>query len=241
MADTSGLGQLKHTVKEFLMLHDLPQTKYKKMYQIAINGLRELHLFHLHKVNTVKRTPSDLGIINYPSDYIKLVGIYFYGGNGELFPATEKRNIVNTKTLNDGVETNNSSVGEGVNIPTGEEYYFDYGTNGGKNDYYYYNDEQNRRFIVNGLPITTMFIKYVSSGVSLTDDPVYYPIEAKASLIAYMRWQNSISEKGGNKSYVPMYEQNYYREVRILRTLNLPTSDELAGMIYESITRTPRR
>jgi hypothetical protein len=239
MADTSGLVTLKNTVKEYLMLTRSGKEHYNRIYQLAAKGLQDLHLFHLRVVNTIKRTPDSIGVIDYPDDFLMLIGVY-RPIDGELISIVNKQDLVNTKTLVDGVETDDTDYGEGDSLDYGI-YDYRYGSRGAKDDYYYYDDTTNRRFIINGTPVTSLHIKYVSSGLNNDDADIEYPAEASEALLSYIRYKDAFYDNDVNKLAIREYKEEYKSEVKKLRSLHLPTADQLRDMIYSTTTNAPRR
>jgi hypothetical protein len=242
MSDTAGLTTLTKTVKKYLAYTGLGYSHYNEVFSYGIDGLTDLHLYTLTPiVNTVKRTPSDIGVVDYPSDLQQLTGVY-RESEGELYPIPKKTylDFVYTRTLANGVETQDSDYGEDTSQDTGDSTY-QYGTRGSRDDYYWYDDQIERRIIVEGSPVETVWLKYVSSGVSTSADSVQYPRKAEQCLMAFIHYQRACFDVKGNKSAIAVYEDKYKKERIKLKSLDLPTASELEDIILWSTTQSPKR
>jgi hypothetical protein len=233
MADSSGWTNLKGVVQEVLFETGRDQGLYKKYMHLAINGLRDLNMFHFNNVKTVKVTANDLGVIEYPSDWVGFVKLSL-DLNGELYPLTERCNLIPTTTTEEGDEVLDSDIGEGVSPDTGQTLYYGYQTVGGKNDYYYALDDRNTRIIVRGVPTRNLFLQYTTSGVD-TDDgtETNVPQKVKEVLKLYILYKDALTNDKANKNLYGMYKSEYREEVSKLHMFELPSTDELRDMVYE--------
>lgn len=189
-------------------------------------------MFHFDNVKTTKVTCNDIGIIDFPSDYVKYVALSINDG-GLMWTLTRRDDLVRTTTESGGDETLNSTIGEGVSIDTGTD--LGYRTIGGKNDYYFTVDERNNRFIVRGIPNTTLFLQYISSGVDLAEgNQTLIPVKIKQALKLWVMYQDAMMNDKANKNLVVLYYDMYKQEISKLKFFDLPTADELRDMIYST-------
>lgn len=238
MADTSGWITIKHMVQELLLETGREQGYHKRFMHYVINGIRDLNLFHFDNVKTVKVTANDIGVISMPSDYVSFIALSISHG-GIMWTLTRRDDLVRTTTLDNGEETLDSDVGEGVAIDKGVNR--GYKTVGGKNDYYFTIEERKNRFIVRGIPTRTLFLQYISSGIDLEEgNDTQIPVKAKQSLKLWVMYQDALMNDKVNKNLVGIYENQYEKEVSKLDTLELPTADELRDMIYETYSNIRR-
>jgi len=232
MADNSGWITLKHMVQEILFETDREQGYEKRFMHYVINGLRDLSLFHFDNIKTVKVTANDIGVIDMPSDYVSFRALSMNDG-GSMWTLTRRDDIIRTTTLENGAETLDNDIGEGVALDTGINR--GYRTTGGKNDYYFTIDERNHVFIVRGVPTRTLFLQYVSSGTDLSQgNDTQLLVKVKQALKLWVMYQDALMIDKANKNLVPLYEDQYKKEVSKLRFLDLPTADELRDMVYET-------
>jgi hypothetical protein len=228
MADSSGWITIKQMTQEILFETDKEMGFYKKCMHYVLNGVREMHKFHISNVRTTKVTANSLGIIELPSDYISFVGLYMNYG-GLLYSLTRQDSIV--PTLSDGSTSLDDEIGEGVALDEGGNY--KYSTSGAKNDYYYTIDERNARILVRKIPTRTLFLQYISSGIDLNaGNDTQIPVKVKEALKSYVLYKDALMSDYGNKKLVALYKQEYHEELSKLRFLELPTGDELLDILY---------
>jgi len=236
--DTSGLVTVSSIVKNAQLLGDLDDSYYKKLFQIAISGVIDFHLFHISgAVNTVKLDMNDCNYINLPDDYLSFVAIGI-PYRGRLFTFTRDHKLVRTISIENGAEALVLSEGEGVTIDNGV--LDGYAAKGGKNQYYFDIDDKNRRIIINGIPRSEVQLQYVSSGLHL-NSTTYIPVNAKNALSAYILYKYSLYDKSLNNNYRELLRQDYIAELTKLDSLLWPTIDELRDLVYSTYYQTPRR
>lgn len=238
MADSSGWITIKQMTNEILYETDRDLGFYKKCMHHVINGVREMHKFHIDNVKTTKVTASSVGAIDFPSDYISFIGLYIdYGGL--LWSLTRQDKIIPTTTTSLGAETLDSDIGEGKDLDTGGDY--KYATSGGKNDYYYKIDEDENRILVRNIPTRTLFLQYISSGIDLDDgNDTQIPVKIKEALKMWVMYRDSVMSKNADKRLATFYENEYNKEVSKLRFLELPTADELKDILLSTYSEIRR-
>jgi len=148
MADLSSIQLLRDVVKKALWQAKRPKTDKMRFLEFAIDGLREMRLYHVREgIKVQKSTPDSINTVDFPEDmedYVA-VGIPI---NGELWTLTRRDTIITTTTTVDEAETLDSTDGEGVAIDDSQPLTF--AGRGGMNVHgYYYADWENRRFVIN--------------------------------------------------------------------------------------------
>jgi hypothetical protein len=236
--DSSGWITIKNMVKEILLETGRDEGYYHLYMHHVINGVRELNTLYTDSIKTVKVTANSLGVINLPSDFIQEVQLSInYGGT--LHPLTRRDDIISTTTLVNGEETLDQDIGEGIALNTGGDY--GYKTTGGKNIYYYTLDKRKNRIIVRDIPTRTLFLQYVSSGISVDEgNSTFIPVIMKKALKFYVMFQDCLMNDNADKRLCQLYERNYYSAANELHFLGLPTASELEDMIYETYTEIRR-
>jgi hypothetical protein len=230
MADSSGWITIKQMTNEILFETGHDMGMYKKFMHHIINGVREINKFHYDNVKTEKVTCNSLGYINLPSDYVNFVAISMNYG-GLMYPLTRQDGLVRTTTLENGAETQDSDIGEGVGLDKGSNRR--YATLGAKNDYYYTIIGRDNTILVNETPTRTFFLQYISSGIDLDDgNDTQIPKKIKEALKQYVMYKNILMDKSSDKRLIPIYKQEYNEEVSKLKFLELPTGSELLDIIY---------
>lgn len=238
MAESSGWMSLKNMVKELLLETGHSLDKEKQFMQFAINGMKELSMFHVDSIRTTKVTCNSVGIINYPSDYIGFLGLYMNYG-GRLYPITRAWDMVTTLSDESNSVSLDSDIGEGVDLDTGADY--GYATSGGKNDYYYQLDDENNRIVVKNSPTRTLFLVYISSGIDLTTGVgTNIPVKVVQPLKSFILWRYHITDIQADKRAVPMYERDWLEQVSKLKFFQLPTASELEDIVYETYSNIRR-
>jgi len=237
MAETSALITLEQAITDFLLAYKKTTEDYV-LY--LTHGCRLLTDFMIHssqEARTEKIAVSALGIIEMPSDLIRLKDVCV-DRNGEWWTMTERPEKVNTTTTTLGVEGQDSNFGEGVALKDG--YTYTYGATGAVNDYYYAVDMKARRIFVDGLVSDTVLIRYVSSGIKATET-TYIPILIVPMLEAYLLWKETywISELMRERG---VRADDYKNEkLRVRNVLNSLTAMQWRDIFWGSFTQTPKR
>lgn len=228
------LISLSSVVKETLYFADKPSGEYKKFYQHAINGYRELAKFHLADcIRTVKKSMDNNYIISFPDDMLQWVRVSV-AVDGEKWPLTYKRDLINTTTTMYGLTTRNIESGENDAIGVGV-----YGFSAGmENQYgYFVVDYENRRFLFVMDQKREVFLEYSSIGVASDSDLI--PVISKDCIQAYIMWKVAFYD-----SSVPMNEKMLKRDVyeeELIKLRNLYTFslDELRDVLNDTKTSLP--
>jgi len=239
MADLSSIQLLRDVVKKALWQAKRPKTDKMRFLEFAIDGLREMRLYHVREgIKVQKSTPDSINTVDFPEDmedYVA-VGIPI---NGELWTLTRRDTIITTTTTVDEAETLDSTDGEGVAIDDSQPLTF--AGRGGMNVHgYYYADWENRRFVINSNSRTEILIYYISNGVDTTDDGVYVPKKYVPALISYIVWQDACFVEG-KEMRAQYLEQQWEKRKHELKEAEMPSIDEIADELYYTIYQTPRR
>ena len=236
--DTSGLTTLANIVKSAQLRGHLNEDCYKELFQIAMDGVVDFHLFHIPSaISVIKLDMNECNYINFPDDYLDFVAIGI-PYQGRLATFTRDNRLIRTISIENGVETLVEDEGEGIAVDN--SVINGYAAKGGKNQYYYNIDDKNRRIIIAGTPRSEVQLYYVSSGLHL-DSTTYLPTKAKNALSAYILYKWSIFDKTMRDNDKERIERDYIKELTKLDSLNWPTIDELRDLFYSTFYQSPRR
>lgn len=233
---TEGVVTLKSIVKLALWQAKRPPSDYRRFYEFAYRGYRELRLHHVQEgVKFSKLIPSSINTISFPEDMIDFVGIGVHV-DGKLIWLTRDDDMIITTTMVGAVETQDTDSGEGVDIlDTSSDYLY---TKGGVNlDGYYKIDWENRRLVLNSVTRTEVVLAYTSSGTSATGE-TYVPVKYEIALIAWIIWQDSCFDDK-RVTIAPYYEQQYRNALVIID--EGPTLQEYLDVLYSTYTMLPQR
>ena len=234
--NTEGVVTLKNIVQSALWQAKRPKSDYRRFFEFAYRGYRELRLHHVQEgIKFSKLTPSTINTVDFPEDMIDFAGIGVHV-DGKLTWLTRDDDIIITTTMVGAVETQDSDSGEGadiLNINADNLY-----TKGGINlDGYYKIDWENRRIMLNSVTRTEVILAYMSSGTSVTGE-TYVPVKYDIALIAWIIWQDSCFDDK-RVTIAPYYEQQYKNAVYMLD--EGPTLQEYLDVLYSTYTMIPQR
>jgi len=237
MADNSALRDIEGMVTDFLLKYRRGTDDYAIYLQHTTDCLREFMTYDSREFRTEKVSVDSLGIIEMPSDMIgfREVGIAL---NGEWWSFTERPDMVNTTTTTGGVEGHDSTFGEGVALRDNMTY--GYGARGAVNDYYYMIDWKARRIFCDGIVSDTVILKYVSSGISLTDT-TYVPTLLTPVVDAYLRWQESFWLRDKIRERDSLRQDYINARLNVRGFLNKLTTSQLKDLFWGTLTESPRR
>jgi len=231
--DTANVQTLKNIVKGVIFENGYDTGMYTYVYQQVINALREIHMYHTTKYKVVKvDVDIQTNTIEWPDDYL---GLVFLGipSNGRIWTLTRDDKLITTTTLVDGQETLDSTVGEGVVVEA--DLAWGYQAKGGQNSFYYTEDENNRRFVINGTNPANIILGYISSGVE--DKDTLVPLKYKDCIHFYVRWRMNLREPV-NKVNADYFKKEYEEAVNKLKAFEDPTLDEIYDAILKSSIQT---
>lgn len=235
--DTTGAITITQAVQSILNSTKKPISELHRYSQMVIEGLTELNLYVRSSPKQVKLTMTDQGWVDLPSDFIDLINIGIQY-RGQLFTFTRNDKIIFSTTLDGGLEIQDELQGEGLEIDNGQVVGF--GARGGKNEFYHKWVKGERRIYISGFPQQTVFLTYLSSGVSL-DGVTYIDRAVLPCLEAYVVWKDSKYDLNIPVSQKQLYEYYFHQERKKLRALNSPTADEWADAILKTYKRSVKR
>ena len=232
--DTSGVTTLKTLVQTIIFESGYAEEDWPFVYQFTINAIRNVHMFHTLKYKISKMDmDTQTNTISWPDDYI---GLVFLGipQNGIIWTLTRDNKMIYTTTLVNGQETLDSNAGEGV--IESEGIVWGYNAKGGQNSLYYTEDENNRRFSINGIkPVANILMGYVSSGIE--DKDTLIPIKFKEVAKMFIRWHMNLKEPI-NKNNADYFKDLYEQEANKLKAFEDPTLDEIYDALLKMSTQT---
>ena len=232
MSHSIAYTEVGKLVDKYILLRELPQDSYFTYLQMACNAYREISLRHSNTVVTTKIAVSSLGIIEMPTDMVGM-GNLFVPLNGEWWSFSVKPRKVTTTTTVLGVETQDSDMGEGVDVL--DDNYIGYGGRGGVNAYYMTVDWTARRIFCDGFKSDTAVLQYTSSGLVVGGN-TYVPQQCEATITAYIDWQREINNMR-SLSAVQLLERYYTDALFQLRLFNfMPSRDQIADAWDSSST-----
>jgi hypothetical protein len=235
--DTSGAQTLKMIVNGIIFSTGHGQEDYLYIYQYVLDAIRDIHMFYTNKCKVSKvYVNTDTNTIDWPDDYLGLVYLGIPVG-GKLWVLTRDNNIITTTTLVNGQETLTPIQGEGINYSHGQEYGL--GTTGGRNKFYYTEDQNNRRFFINGVNPLNVILAYQSSGVE--DEDTLIPVKYKNAINYYARWQLYLRDDSGDFKRAQLFADMYDQEIKKLVAFEGPTMDEIYDALRSTYTGTLQR
>lgn len=215
-----------------------PLSKYKLFFSFAIDGYKVLRLYSLKTVETRKMQMTTINTVDLPGDYLEFVsvGVPF---KAKLWTFTRDNKLIVTTTDDCGEETLDESKGEGVEVNDNQNV-SSYGIKGGRNDYYFTLDEKNSRLILNGFNRTEVILKYISTGINISD-VTWIPRIAEEALIAWIHWKEIENNDEAPENKVMRRERRFKEELDVLSFLQGPSIEEIMDMIYSTFRQGVKR
>jgi len=235
--DSTNLISIEQAVTRYLFKYKRMVEDYPIYLEHAGDCLREFMTYDSKEYCSEKVAVSSLGIIEMPNDLLAFKGVYV-AKDGEWWSFTERPDKVNTTTETGGVETHDSTFGEGVNVKDGIS--TTYGARGAVNEYYYMIDWKARRIFCDGIVSDTVLLKYVSSGINFSGT-TYIPEYLIEVHDPYLRWMECF--------WIDKYlrfarerEQNFVNaRIKVRNRLNALSKEQWQDLIWGSLTQTPKR
>lgn len=233
-------------------LGDYSMHQYKRLMQLAIDGMRFLNLFHNPCIQVVYGQVNDAGIFPFPNDYVAYnkIGIYCHG---RLITLTlnNKMALNRAQQCAEDIRVMESNSGWALIDDISDGYFFSphywggnyigglYGVGGGINTAYYRVDEQARQVQFNGyIPNDKRIVmEYQSSGIS--EGTIIGP-QVIESLKKYIQLYR-VKYKGASMSSIEMMERDLDKAVSRLRAFNGRfTLEEHLDVMYASRKQSPK-
>jgi len=227
-------------------------SNYKRLEQIALEGLTELNLYDLETVEVAYLTMNEIGIIPFPSDMVDYTKVGIPSG-GRIYTLTVNEDIIEPRYSKCGDEIFDPNHNK-ANLDTTGGYYFAdhfrgnryvgglYGVSGGSNVAYVKIDRQRRQFLFEGnVPRSEIILEYISTGVK-QDGSTMVPTEALEPL---RRWIDMIVTENtprASESAIARTTRAFEVALEKMRHfISLPTADEYRDKFYESLTQGIKR
>jgi hypothetical protein len=235
--DTPAIIGIEEVVTRYLLKYKLPSTDYYVYLEHACDVISKFQVRDGNKFRSEKVSVSALGIIEFPSDCIR-VKEPCVARNGEWWPMTERPNLVNTTTMTGLVEGHDANFGEGVAVLDNLTYSL--AAKGAVNSYYYMIDYNARRIFCDGIISDTALLKYVSSGISITAT-TYIPEMLIPLVDTYLLWKETYWRKDLARERASR-EDNFKNErLEIRNVLNGLTASQWQDLIWGSTSQNPKR
>jgi len=226
---------LHSIVKDFQHVTGRSDDEYYRLLNLAARGLRDVRKFHATRVvKTKEYNLSNLtnGVLHYPENCIGIVDV-FYNRSNRLFPARQRDDIV--------YHLNESGSVSDVESPIANDIYTaKYNVPGGLNQYNYTDDKENRRLIFDNVNDEKIWLKYVSTGITLGENTIV-PEEYQEIIEAYILWQEALKHRNFSLNRVRPYKQAYNQAAKRLEAFQSPTLNEWKDIIYSTFKQTAKR
>lgn len=229
---------LKDVVGQISFELKLEKEAWHWLFQSTINCVRELNMFKLKEAGKVIKATVDTTInaIEMPSDCLKVLGVAI-ANNGRIWTLTRDDTLIPTTTTVNSQETLDNAYQEGF-APNDESLYRP-GDFGGRNEAYYVVDEPNRRVLIRGKSVSSVFLIYISSGIEVSAT-TYIPMKCYQAIKTYCAWKWHESEwEAMNK--IAYYEDQYYIELNKLEQFEAPSFQELYDAFLKTLTPSIKR
>lgn len=211
--------------------------QYRRLYQIGVNGWREMHYDDIGEVKIV-RLPVDTTMytVDLPIDYINMVNIGIVDLNGVFRALGSEKNLALPRSVDDcGDDTitlqQNLNTGQAVSALSGGAFYFSgyhsdglsenfrngeligrmYGIGGGNNMFGAYRiDQENSRIQLNSsFSYSTVVLEYIADPMA-GDDEVKVHEFAADSIRCYILWRYSLAKTGTPLGLIDMRKRDFY-------------------------------
>lgn len=230
MAEISGLVDLQKICNGLVYKMRLQPYYQTLFFQYGIDAVTQLKLYSVGETKVVKlEMDTDLNTIQLPNDYMKYVDIGV-PINGKLWSLTKENTIIDTTTIVNGAETYDDDIGEGD-----WDFLLENGA-GGYNTRWYKVDEKNRRIVISGTTVTTIWLVYISTGVN-TSEPTYIHRAMKPAIEAFIRHENAKDDPNTPANKVFYYSKQLKIEKAKLKRLKYPTVNELRDALAKTFYR----
>lgn len=230
-------------------LEDYTQNSYKRLMQLAIDGVRELRLFHQVSLQVMYAKPNDAGIIKLPPDFVDYIKIGI-PINGLLYNLTVNDSIILNRATKCGEDVR--KVSSGVPLPAGlGGYYYTphfrgqnfvgglYGLTGGFNVAYYRYDKEAGQIEFDGfIKDREVIIEYKSTGIS--SGTILAP-ETIEPLKRWVHWKRVNYDPRVPNTTKQMFKEQYEEAIMSLRSFQANfTLQEYLDMCYKTRKQTAK-
>ena len=235
--DSNALILIEEVVTRYLFKYKKPTTDYNIYLEHACNIVRKFQVHDGDKFRSEKVSVDASGIIEFPDDCIR-VKVPCVAKNGEWWPMTERADMVNTTTMTGLVEGHDANFGEGVALL--DSYTYSLAARGAVNSYYYMVDYNARRIFCDGIISDTVLLKYVSSGISITENTyipeMLTPLVDSYLLLKETFWITELARERKSR------EDDFKNErLEIRNVINGLTASQWQDLIWGSTSQNPKR
>ena len=233
MANISSQIAIDAFIRRLLAKEGKTDDFYMRYMQIALDGLRDMHIHHFNvEITKVVTVDTSTNTFAYPSDYVRYVMIgtvidgrwWYYTKDDGMAPLED----------DDGTAIQSS-------LPNLSEYEYpaDLSQGGGTNKYYFREDEKNDRFQVAGFTADVVVLKYISNGIDSGGD-ILIPDYATLTLEAYVRW--NLSDYDDRRESTTMRLERQYKErIKRMKMAQRPTLKDIRDTILAASSQLLRR
>ena len=228
MTDTSPLITIDSVVKNLQYYTDMRGKNYHKLLGLVGRGIREAKLYY--NSGLIEKADYNLsnltnGVLEYPEDALKIIEVYYDEG-GTLFPIPPRKDIVYEGT--EGVVTDVQEIND--------NYKRNFAIPGGRSKYYYKNDQKNRRLIFDMTADEAIYLFYISSGIDIeSGEDTLIPVTFQSVLEMFVLYKWNVLRGNMNRSI--FYWEEYKKEVKKVKYLNLPTLEQIKTAIYSTYSQ----
>jgi hypothetical protein len=228
MSNISALYTIDQLINDLLLSQPESQrtdSEYKRYFNFAISGLRELRLLYTEDgKNIIKVEPDNVNRINFPSDMEEFIALGV-PVQGKIWWLTRKNDMIPTKTVVGLDESLDSDDDEGELLQNAQSNTFS--SVGGINLQGYYTiDNKNREIIINNTQRTELLLAYTSSGVELSST-TYFPTKYVEALKSWISWKDIEFDKSVNEAIKDSYEKRYNRKIKDIQRIEAPSHIEI--------------
>lgn len=230
-------------------LGDYSENNYKRLLQLAIDGVREMRLFNQISLQVLYVTPNDAGIVHLPPDYVDYckIGLPL---NGLLYNLTVNENMLINRATKCGIDVRQISSGIPVPNSLGGYYYTPhfrgtnfigglYGLTGGFNVAYYRVDKEAGQIEFDGfIQGREIVMEYASTGIS--SGTILAP-ETIEPLKRWVHWKRVNYDIRVPMNVKQQLKEQYDEAVEMLRTFNsMFTLQEYFDLCYKTRRQSPK-
>jgi hypothetical protein len=239
MTDIARTTSIRTVVSKIKSRGRISEKRDPDIFQMVMDGMRQLSLFSLNTINVVKLDMDSLNRVTLPDDYLNFLAIGI-PVRGKL--STFTRNDKMTRSSDQTFADDSFDTEYGENVAINDANIYAYGQGGGTNDVYFYIDERKGYIQLKGYDKTTVTLHYISHGINQDSEDVYIPAIAEEALIAFAMWMDSIGDPTKSISERREFERFFGDRLSDLDDIQqIPSVDELMDTFYSTIYQTIKR
>lgn len=226
MANISSSIAIDAFVRRLLAKEGKDNDDYMRYLQIALDGLREMHIHDFEKVETkVVTVNTTTNTFSLPTDFVRHVWVATVI-DGRWWTYTEDDTMA---PLEDDDSTTIQS-----SLPNISQYHLadSYGQAGGWNKYYMRVDRKNGVIQVGGYTPSIVVLRYVSNGID-SGGSITVPDFSLPALEAYVRFSIADYDEVA-ESHVIRLKRQYDDARKKMKRVMRPTLQEVIDTVYKS-------